>query len=83
MLSLGQNNSYRVGKIFTNPTSDRGLITKINKKLKKLDTNNLKKKKLKMRYRAGKMAQLLRALTALPEVLSSIPSNHMVAYNHL
>jgi hypothetical protein len=26
---------------------------------------------------------LLRALTALPEVLSSIPSNHMVAHNHL
>jgi len=29
------------------------------------------------------MAQQLRALTALPEVLSSIPSNHMVAHNHL
>jgi len=33
--------------------------------------------------RAGEMAQWLRALTALPEVLSSIPSNHMVAHNHL
>jgi hypothetical protein len=33
--------------------------------------------------RAGEMAQQLRALTALPEDLSSIPSNHMVAYNHL
>jgi hypothetical protein len=32
---------------------------------------------------AGKMAQRLRALAALPEVLSSIPSNHMVAHNHL
>jgi hypothetical protein len=32
---------------------------------------------------AGKMVQRLRALTALPEVLSSIPSNHMVAHNHL
>jgi len=32
---------------------------------------------------AGEMAQCLRALTALPEVLSSIPSNHMVAHNHL
>jgi hypothetical protein len=31
---------------------------------------------------AGEMAQQLRALTALPEVLSSIPSNHMVAHNH-
>ena len=29
------------------------------------------------------MVQWLRALTALPEVLSSIPSNHMVAHNHL
>jgi len=32
---------------------------------------------------AAEMAQWLRALTALPEVLSSIPSNHMVAHNHL
>jgi hypothetical protein len=29
------------------------------------------------------MAQRLRALTALPKVLSSIPSNHIVAHNHL
>jgi hypothetical protein len=29
------------------------------------------------------MAQWLRVLTALPEVVSSIPSNHMVACNHL
>ena len=32
---------------------------------------------------AGEMAQPVRALTALPEVLSSILSNHMVAHNHL
>jgi hypothetical protein len=32
---------------------------------------------------AGEMAQWLRALNALPEVLSSIPSNHMVAHNYL
>jgi hypothetical protein len=31
---------------------------------------------------AEEMAQSLRALSALPEVLSSIPSNHMVAHNH-
>ena len=31
---------------------------------------------------AGEMAQWLRVLTALPEVMSSIPSIHMVAYNH-
>jgi hypothetical protein len=29
------------------------------------------------------MAQQLRALTVLPEILSSIPSNHTVAHNHL
>jgi hypothetical protein len=29
------------------------------------------------------MAQWLKALTALPEVPSSIPSNHMVAHDHL
>jgi hypothetical protein len=33
--------------------------------------------------RAGEMAQWLRALTVLPEVLSSNPSNHVVAHNHL
>jgi hypothetical protein len=31
---------------------------------------------------AGEMAQRLRALTALQKVLSSNPSNHMVAHNH-
>jgi hypothetical protein len=31
---------------------------------------------------AGEMAQWLRVPTALPEVLSSISSNHMVAHNH-
>jgi hypothetical protein len=29
------------------------------------------------------MAQQLRALAALPEVLSSIPRNHVVPHNHL
>jgi hypothetical protein len=32
-------------------------------------------------YRAGEMAQRLRALTALWKVLSSNPSNHMLAHN--
>jgi hypothetical protein len=31
---------------------------------------------------AGEMTQQVRALTALPKVLSSNPSNHMVAHNH-
>jgi hypothetical protein len=30
--------AYKKGKIFTNPTSDRGLIAKIYKELKLLDT---------------------------------------------
>jgi hypothetical protein len=34
-------------------------------------------------WEAGEMAQWLRAPTALPEVLSSVPRNHMVAHNHL
>jgi hypothetical protein len=37
---------------------------------------------LKPECGAGEMAQWLRAPTALPEVLSSNPSNHMVAHNH-
>jgi hypothetical protein len=35
------------------------------------------------RPRAREMAQRLRTLAVLPEVLSSIPSNHMVTHNHL
>jgi hypothetical protein len=31
---------------------------------------------------AAEMAQRLRALTDLPKVLSTNPSNHMVAHNH-
>jgi hypothetical protein len=37
---------------------------------------------LKNYRRAGEMAHQLRALAALPKVLSSNPSNHMVAHNH-
>ena len=35
------------------------------------------------RGRTGEMAQRLRALGALPEIPSSIPINHVVAYSHL
>jgi hypothetical protein len=45
-----------------------------------------KKKKthhIKIKIWAEEMAQQVRALTALPEVLSSNPSSHMVAHNHL
>jgi hypothetical protein len=51
-----------------------------------LSRKTKKKKKptnIRNSFRAGEMAQGLRALTALPEVLSSIPSSHMVAHNHL
>jgi hypothetical protein len=45
------------------------------------------KRKIKVKFKTkkwpGEMAQWLRALAALPEVLSSNPSNHMVAHNHL
>jgi hypothetical protein len=44
--------------------------------------NVLKIKSLKLTRGAGEMAQQLRVLTALPKVLSSNPSNHMVAHNH-
>jgi len=37
----------------------------------------------KTKNRAAEMAQRLRALTALPEVLSSNPNNHMETHNHL
>jgi hypothetical protein len=42
-----------------------------------------KTKQNKTKHWAGDMAQQLKALTVLPEVQSSIPSNHMVAHNHL
>jgi hypothetical protein len=38
---------------------------------------------LKRELGAGEMAQRLRALAALPEVLRLIPSNYMAAHNHL
>jgi hypothetical protein len=38
-------------------------------------------KKIKMGAR--EMAQWLKALTDLPDILSSILSNHMVAHSHL
>jgi hypothetical protein len=46
--------------------------------------NSSIQKALRRRWlRAGEMAQRLRTLTALPKVLSSNPSNHMVAHSHL
>jgi hypothetical protein len=45
--------------------------------------NNTRKMNSQKCLGAGETAQQLRALTVLPKVLSSNPSNHMVAYNHL
>jgi hypothetical protein len=42
-----------------------------------------KKKKKEVWGRAREIAQRLRALTGLLKVLSSNPSNHVVAHNHL
>jgi hypothetical protein len=42
------------------------------------ETNNL----LKSPQGASEMAQRVRAPTALPKVMSSNPTNHMVAHNH-
>jgi hypothetical protein len=46
-LSIGQNSKLQIGKIFTNPTSSRELISDRNKELKKLDSresnNSIKK----------------------------------------
>jgi hypothetical protein len=46
------------------------------------DVNILLIKSLKFSG-AGWMAQWFRALTAFPEVLSSISTTHLVAHNHL
>jgi hypothetical protein len=46
-------------------------------------TSKIIKLYMKNKLRTGEMAQWLKALTVLPEVLSSIPSNHMAAHNHL
>jgi hypothetical protein len=50
--------------------------------LKKLNEIKIFVKKHRLRE-AGEMAQWLGTLTALPKVLSSNPSNHMVAHSHL
>jgi hypothetical protein len=40
-------------------------------------------KELRSTRRAGEMAQRLRALSALSEILRSIPSNHITIYNEI
>jgi hypothetical protein len=45
--------------------------------------NQQKQNKTKKQNRAGEMAQWLRTLTALPKVMSSIPSNHIITNNEI
>jgi hypothetical protein len=78
-----------------NKTKQNKQKTKQNKKTQTKPNQNKKNSKLgcldgheqgregRRVGEAGEMAQWLRALTVLPEVLSSIPSKHKVAHNHL
>jgi hypothetical protein len=59
------------------PGLHRETLSQTNKQ-----TNKQKNKKEKAN-KAGEMAQWLSSPTALPEVLSSNPSKHIVAHNHL
>jgi hypothetical protein len=49
---------------------------------KRTKKNPQKNKNKKIMFGVGEMAQQVRALTALPKVMSSNPSIHMVAHNH-
>jgi hypothetical protein len=62
-----------------------GAVTHILTKTPKIKLNRILTALLQLLkiVGVGEMAQPLKALTAPPEVLSSIPSNHMVAYKHL
>jgi hypothetical protein len=57
----------------------KSLLMMMIEDIKKDINNSLKE----IQEKAGEMAQWFRALTALLKVLSSNPSNHMVAHNHL
>jgi selenocysteine-specific translation elongation factor len=55
---IGQHSSLQnVKMIFTNPTSDKGLISKIYKELKKLSINRPNNRIFKMGYRAKQNSQ--------------------------
>jgi hypothetical protein len=73
---------YRVSSRTARATQ-RNPVSKTKKQKKGNPVSKKQKEKNKKKARAGEMAQWLRALSALPEVLSSNPSNHMVAHNHL
>jgi hypothetical protein len=58
-------------------SSEIQLLSGVVKALDSIN-NTVQKLRKEMSIRAGEMAQWVRALTALPKVRSSIPSNHMV-----
>ena len=60
----------------------KGFLRKLRTKIKISNQMTFKNKKQRDSG-AGEMLQLLRTLTALPQFLSSIPSYHIIAYNHL
>jgi hypothetical protein len=72
--SLVYKVSFRTARaIQRNPVSKNKKQTNKQTKTTPLRTKNIG---------AGEMAQWLKVLTALLKVLSSNPSNHMVAHNH-
>ena len=67
--------SYQAG----GSEEQRAVIGKTGKAISRVKPGD----KAQIPSKAGEMAQRLRALTDLAEVLGSIRSNHMVAHNHL
>jgi len=78
------NNSYMsrdINSLHKKPMTDSSYIQMLLRPNYRIKTTQSRQSKDP--YRAGEIAQWLRALTALSEVLSSNPSNHMVVHNHL
>ena len=75
---------YSPEKVYHDPrNTHRSLPTPIEIMFKSLPPTVLLKELIEKGAGPGDMAQRLRTLTALPEVLSSIPSNHRVAHDYL
>ena len=68
-----------MGKFKTDVSSE----TNVSKVPRMTFIQNCKTLVLKVATGAREMAQQLRTLAALPDVLSSIPSKRLVAHNHL
>jgi hypothetical protein len=64
------------------PCLEKPNQTKLNQTKKPKTNKQTNKQKNKTKFVAGKMAQQLKPLTVLLEVLSFITSNLMVAHNH-